>query len=40
MNEINAASRMRAAALEKAEAAKIKVVKAAEADAEAKYLHG
>lgn len=40
MNEINAASRMRAAAVEKAEASKVAVVKAAEADAEAKYLQG
>ncbi|GBF99109.1 hypothetical protein Rsub_11918 [Raphidocelis subcapitata] len=40
MNDINAAQRLRAAALEKAEAAKIRVVKEAEADAEAKYLHG
>jgi regulator of protease activity HflC (stomatin/prohibitin superfamily) len=37
MNEINAATRMRAAAVQKAEAEKINVVKAAEADAEAKY---
>jgi len=40
MNDINAAQRLRVAALEKAEAAKIRVVKEAEADAEAKYLHG
>jgi len=40
MNEINAAQRMREAALEKAEADKILVVKAAEADAESKYLNG
>lgn len=40
MNEINAASRLRAAALEKAEAQKVQVVKAAEADSEAKYLQG
>jgi regulator of protease activity HflC (stomatin/prohibitin superfamily) len=40
MNEINAASRLRVAAVEKAEAAKINVVKAAEADAEAKFLQG
>ena len=40
MNEINAAQRMRLAAFEQAEADKVKVVKAAEADAEAKYLAG
>eukprot|EP00210_Caulerpa_lentillifera_P005786 g5532.t1 len=40
MNEINAATRLRAAAVEKAEAQKITVVKNAEADAEAKYLAG
>jgi regulator of protease activity HflC (stomatin/prohibitin superfamily) len=40
MNEINAAQRMRQAAMEKAEAQKVAVVKAAEADAEAKYLGG
>lgn len=40
MNEINAATRLRAAAVEKAEAEKITVVKAAEAEAEAKYLAG
>lgn len=40
MNDINAAQRLRVAAMEKAEAAKIRVVKEAEADAEAKYLHG
>ncbi|KIY93637.1 hypothetical protein MNEG_14325 [Monoraphidium neglectum] len=40
MNDINAAQRLRVAALEKAEAAKVRVVKSAEADAEAKYLHG
>ncbi|KAK9808140.1 hypothetical protein WJX73_001299 [Symbiochloris irregularis] len=40
MNEINAAQRLRLAALEKAEAEKVQVVKAAEADAEAKYLQG
>jgi len=40
MNEINAASRMRMAATEKAEADKILVVKAAEADAESKHLQG
>jgi len=40
MNEINAAKRMRHAAQEKAEADKIMLVKAAEADAESKYLSG
>ena len=40
MNEINAARRMREAALEKAEADKVQVVKAAEADAESKFLAG
>jgi regulator of protease activity HflC (stomatin/prohibitin superfamily) len=40
MNEINAATRRRAAAAEKAEAEKILVVKAAEADAESKHLQG
>lgn len=40
MNEINAASRLRSAAAEKAEAQKVQVVKAAEADSEAKYLQG
>ena len=40
MNEINAAVRMREAAIQKAEATKIQVVKAAEADAEAKFLAG
>jgi len=40
MNEINAAQRLRQAAYEKAEANKVQVVKAAEADAEAKYLSG
>jgi regulator of protease activity HflC (stomatin/prohibitin superfamily) len=40
MNEINAATRLRAAAMQKAEADKIQVVKAAEADAEAKFLAG
>jgi regulator of protease activity HflC (stomatin/prohibitin superfamily) len=40
MNEINAATRLRAAAMQKAEANKIQVVKAAEADAEAKFLSG
>lgn len=40
MNEINAATRLRSAALQKAEAEKVQVVKAAEADAEAKFLAG
>ncbi|CAK9106453.1 Hypersensitive-induced response protein 1 (AtHIR1) [Durusdinium trenchii] len=40
MNEINAAQRIRQAANDKAEAEKILVVKAAEADAESKYLQG
>lgn len=40
MNEINAAQRTRQAATDKAEAEKILVVKAAEADAESKYLQG
>ena len=40
MNEINAARRMREAAMEKAEAEKIQVVKGAEADAESKFLAG
>lgn len=40
MNEINAQKRLRAAASEKAEAEKIIHVKAAEADAESKYLSG
>jgi regulator of protease activity HflC (stomatin/prohibitin superfamily) len=40
MNEINAASRRRVAAAEKAEAEKILQVKAAEAEAESKYLAG
>jgi len=40
MNEINAAKRMRLAAIEKAEANKIMKVKDAEADAESKYLSG
>merc|ERR1711966_1673 len=40
MNEINAAQRLRVAAQDKAEAEKIMVVTAAEADAEAKYLAG
>jgi len=40
MNEINAAQRLRMAAVEKAEAAKVRVVKDAEADAESKFLQG
>ena len=40
MNEINAANRMRLAATEKAQAEYTMVVKAAEADAEAKFLQG
>jgi len=40
MNEINASRRLREAAKEKAEADKIVQVKAAEADAESKYLSG
>ena len=36
MNEINAAQRMRLAAFQQAEADKIRVIKAAEADAESK----
>lgn len=40
MNDINAAQRSRVAAVEKAEAAKINVVKAAEAESEAKFLQG
>eukprot|EP00727_Mastigamoeba_balamuthi_P009924 m51a1_g5554 putative spfh band 7 phb domain-containing membrane-associated protein family isoform 1 (295) ;mRNA; r:550295-551618 len=40
MNEINAAQRIRMAAVEKAEAEKILSVKAAEAQAESKYLAG
>ncbi|CAL8463935.1 g3470 [Coccomyxa elongata] len=40
MNEINAAQRMRVAAMEKAEAEKVQVVKAAEGNAEAQYLAG
>lgn len=40
MNEINAARRMRVAALERSEAEKVAVVKAAEAEAEAKFLQG
>ncbi|KAG0576233.1 hypothetical protein M758_5G059400 [Ceratodon purpureus] len=40
MNEINAAQRMRVAAIDKAEAEKILQVKRAEGEAEAKYLSG
>jgi regulator of protease activity HflC (stomatin/prohibitin superfamily) len=40
MNEINASKRLREAAIEKAEANKIRIVKAAEAEAESKYLSG
>lgn len=40
MNEINAARRLRVAALEKAEANKVTVVKSAEAEAESKFLQG
>lgn len=40
MNEINAAQRMRVAAVEQAEADKIRVVKSAEAEAESKALQG
>ncbi|MEW5305348.1 MAG: hypothetical protein WDW38_005611 [Sanguina aurantia] len=40
MNDINAARRQRVAAVEKAEAAKVNVVKAAEAQAEAMFLQG
>lgn len=40
MNEINANLRLRVAALDRSEAEKIEVVKAAEADAESKYLAG
>ena len=40
MNEINAAQRMREAAIQKAEADKVMVVKAAEAEAESKALQG
>ncbi|KAK1383694.1 Hypersensitive-induced response protein 1 [Heracleum sosnowskyi] len=40
MNEINAASRMRVAANEKAEAEKILQIKRAEGEAESKYLSG
>lgn len=40
MNEINASKRLKEAASHKAEADKVQQVKAAEADAEAKYLSG
>jgi regulator of protease activity HflC (stomatin/prohibitin superfamily) len=40
MNEINAAQRLREAAIQQAEADKIRVVKAAEAEAESKALQG
>ena len=40
MNQINAAQRLRVAAVEEAEAEKIRVVKAAEAEAESKALQG
>src|SRR5690606_7611741 len=40
MNEINAAQRLRVAAVEQAEADKIRVVKAAEGEAESKALQG
>lgn len=40
MNDINAAQRMREAAIQQAEAEKIRVVKAAEAEAESKALQG
>lgn len=40
MNEINASRRLKEAASHKAEADKIKQVKAAEGDAEARYLSG
>jgi hypothetical protein len=40
MNEINASKRNKEAAREKAEGDKVLLVKAAEADAEAKYLSG
>jgi len=40
MNQINASKRLKEAAAEKAEAGKIKQVKAAEAEAEARYLSG
>ena len=40
MNEINAAQRLREAAIQQAEADKIRVVKAAEGEAESKALQG
>ena len=40
MNEIETNKRLRIAAVDKAEAEKIKQIKAAEADAESKYLSG
>eukprot|EP00922_Rhytidocystis_sp_ex-Travisia-forbesii_P016862 GHVS01025171.1.p1 GENE.GHVS01025171.1~~GHVS01025171.1.p1 ORF type:complete len:283 (-),score=39.18 GHVS01025171.1:172-1020(-) len=40
MNEINANKRLRIAAVEKAEEEKVKVVKAAEAESESKFLQG
>lgn len=40
MNEINAAQRLRVATVDKAEAEKVLVVKAAEAESESKYLAG
>ncbi len=40
MNEINAAQRMREAAMQQAEADKIRLVKAAEGEAESKALQG
>merc|ERR1712038_1250410 len=40
MNEINASKRLKEAASHKAEADKVQQVKAAEADAEARYLSG
>jgi len=40
MNDINAAERNKVAAADKAEAAKISIIKNAEADAESKYLAG
>lgn len=40
MNEINASRRLKEAASHKAEADKVKQVKAAEAEAEARYLSG
>eukprot|EP00803_Ostreobium_quekettii_P008778 evm.model.scf_2097.2 EVM.evm.TU.scf_2097.2 scf_2097:11241-15695(+) len=40
MNKINASKRLREAAMQTAEAEKVKVIKAAEAEAEAKFLAG